>query len=193
LREARMGRASSSSSLSSGGPIGVGGGGTSFGGGTGGAGFGREGATRRETDGSRSTAGGFAGPVARTRGPSSLASSSEFLRVERVGDETDGGSRSSSFAPVSHRRDPGHARDGAMSSYAPLPASSPIPGPPPPPPPPPGAASRPASAASASSKNYSSSSRRSNGSVAEGARESANELVNALAAGGRGMSSSTSR
>jgi len=192
LREARMGRATSSSSLSSGGPIGVGGGGTSFGGGTGGAGFGREGATRRETDGSRSTAGGFAGPVARTRGPSSLASS-EFLRVERVGDETDGGSRSSSFAPVSHRRDPGHARDGAMSSYAPLPASSPIPGPPPPPPPPPGAASRPASAASASSKNYSSSSRRSNGSVAEGARESANELVNALAAGGRGMSSSTSR
>ncbi len=155
LREARMGRTSSSSSF----------GGTTLGVGTGGAGIGREGgATRREMDGSRSTtaAGHGRGDFAR-RGPSSFASTESSTSTR----ETDRGSRSSSSFAAARDRG-GHARDVlAMSSFAPQrPASSPIPGPPPPPPPPPGAASRPASAAS------SSPSRRANGSAtfAEGNR-----------------------
>ena len=180
LREARMGRTSSSF------------GGTTGGVGTGGAGFGREGATRRETDGSRSTAGGFGrefAPHVARRAPSPFTSTESFPRDEVEDDDV---SRSSSSFAATRRG--GHARDGAMPSFAPPPASSPIPGPPPPPPPPPGAHSRPASAASLSVSSRSSSSRSNGSSVAKGARESANELVNALAAGGgrRGVSSSTS-
>ena len=159
LREARMGRTSSSL-----------GGTTTLGVGTGGAGIGREGgATRREMDGSRSTtAAGFGrGDFAR-RGPSSFASTESS--DASLGSETDGlNSRSSASSFAAARDRGGHARDVlAMSSFAPQqPASSPIPGPPPPPPPPPGAASRPTSAASLSSSR-----RRSNGSAtfAEGNR-----------------------
>ncbi|ACO69848.1 hypothetical protein MICPUN_62136 [Micromonas commoda] len=164
LREARMGRTSSS-----------------FGG-----------TTRRETDGSRSTAGGFGrefAPHVASRAPSSFTSTESFPRDDDGDDDV---SRSSSSFAATRRG--GHARDGAMPSFAPPPASSPIPGPPPPPPPPPGAHSRPTSAASLSVSSRSSSSRSNGSSVAKGARESANELVNALAAGGgrRGVSSSTS-
>ena len=97
--------------------------------------------------------------------------------------------------------DEGSAFDEFASSHA----ASPVPGPPPPPPPPPGASSRPSSAAGSvrsyeSRMSYESRGRpgrsgMSSGTVpppSEGARESANDLVNALVASRSRPSSSTS-
>ena len=96
--------------------------------------------------------------------------------------------------------DEGSAFDEFASSHA----ASPVPGPPPPPPPPPGASSRPSSAAGSVQSYESRMSRESRGRPgrsgmsgtvpppSEGARESANDLVNALVASRSRPSSSTS-
>ena len=96
--------------------------------------------------------------------------------------------------------DEGSALDEFASSHA----ASPVPGPPPPPPPPPGASSRPSSAAGSVQSYESRMSRESRGRPgrsgmsgtvpppSEGARESANDLVNALVASRSRPSSSTS-
>ena len=96
--------------------------------------------------------------------------------------------------------DEGSAFEEFASSYA----ASPVPGPPPPPPPPPGASSRPSSAAGSvrsyeSRMSYESRGRPGRSGISgtmpppsEGARESANDLVNALVASRSWPSSSTS-
>jgi phage shock protein A len=96
--------------------------------------------------------------------------------------------------------DEGSAFDEFASSHA----ASPVPGPPPPPPPPPGASSRPSSAAGSVRSYESRMSHESRGRPgrsgisgtvpppSEGARESANDLVNALVASRSRPSSSTS-
>ena len=96
--------------------------------------------------------------------------------------------------------DEGSAFDEFASSHA----ASPVPGPPPPPPPPPGASSRPSSAAGSvrsyeSRMSYESRGRPGRSGISgtmpppsEGARESANDLVNALVASRSWPSSSTS-
>ena len=96
--------------------------------------------------------------------------------------------------------DEGSAFEEFASSYA----ASPVPGPPPPPPPPPGASSRPSSAAGSvrsyeSRMSYESRGRPGRSGISgtmpppsEGARESANDLVNALVASRSRPSSSTS-
>ena len=96
--------------------------------------------------------------------------------------------------------DEGSAFEEFASSYA----ASPVPGPPPPPPPPPGASSRPSSAAGSVQSYESRMSHESRGRPgrsgmsgtvpppSEGARESANDLVNALVASRSWPSSSTS-
>ena len=107
---------------------------------------------------------------------------------------------SGAFSLGQRNFDEGSAFDEFASSHA----ASPVPGPPPPPPPPPGASSRPSSAAG-SVRSYESrmsheSGRRPgrsgmSGTVpppSEGARESANDLVNALVASRSRPSSSTS-
>ena len=111
-------------------------------------------------------------------------------------------SSAGSFGAREHSRnfDEGSAFDEFASSHA----ASPVPGPPPPPPPPPGASSRPSSAAGSVRSHESRMSRESRGRPgrsgmsgtvpppSEGARESANDLVNALVATRSRPSSSTS-
>ena len=92
----------------------------------------------------------------------------------------------------------------AFEEFASSHAASPVPGPPPPPPPPPGASSRPSSAAGSVQSYESRMSHESRGRPgrsgisgtmpppSEGARESANDLVNALVASRSRPSSSTS-
>ena len=92
----------------------------------------------------------------------------------------------------------------AFEEFASSHAASPVPGPPPPPPPPPGASSRPSSAAGSvrsyeSRMSYESRGRPGRSGISgtmpppsEGARESANDLVNALVASRSRPSSSTS-
>ena len=92
----------------------------------------------------------------------------------------------------------------AFEEFASSHAASPVPGPPPPPPPPPGASSRPSSAAGSVRSYESRMSHESRGRPgrsgisgtvpppSEGARESANDLVNALVASRSWPSSSTS-
>ena len=92
----------------------------------------------------------------------------------------------------------------AFEEFASSHAASPVPGPPPPPPPPPGASSRPSSAAGSvrsyeSRMSYESRGRPGRSGISgtmpppsEGARESANDLVNALVASRSWPSSSTS-
>jgi len=92
----------------------------------------------------------------------------------------------------------------ALDEFASSMSASPVPGPPPPPPPPPGASSRPSSAAGSVRSYESRMSRESRGRPgrsgisgtvpppSEGARESANDLVNALVASRSRPSSSTS-
>ena len=104
------------------------------------------------------------------------------------------------FSSGQRNFDEGSAFDEFASSHA----ASPVPGPPPPPPPPPGASSRPSSAAGSVRSYESRMSRESRGRPgrsgisgtvpppSEGARESANDLVNALVASRSRPSSSTS-
>ena len=104
------------------------------------------------------------------------------------------------FSSGQRNFDEGSAFDEFASSHA----ASPVPGPPPPPPPPPGASSRPSSAAGSVRSYESRMSRDSRGRPgrsgisgtvpppSEGARESANDLVNALVASRSRPSSSTS-
>ena len=92
----------------------------------------------------------------------------------------------------------------ALDEFASSMSASPVPGPPPPPPPPPGASSRPSSAAGSVRSYESRMSHESRGRPgrsgisgtvpppSEGARESANDLVNALVASRSRPSSSTS-
>ena len=107
---------------------------------------------------------------------------------------------SGAFSLGQRNFDEGSAFDEFASSHA----ASPVPGPPPPPPPPPGASSRPSSAAGSVRSYESRMSRESgrrpgrsgmSGTVpppSEGARESVNDLVNALVATRSRPSSSTS-
>ena len=104
------------------------------------------------------------------------------------------------FSSGQRNFDEGSAFDEFASSHA----ASPVPGPPPPPPPPPCASSRPSSAAGSVRSYESRMSRESRGRPgrsgisgtvpppSEGARESANDLVNALVASRSRPSSSTS-
>ena len=167
LREARMGTTSATSSgLSAGGGI------ESL----------QVASLRRELADSRS--GGF-------RGFSVPASSAGSFGAREHSREFSSGQRNF---------DEGSAFDEFASSHA----ASPVPGPPPPPPPPPGASSRPSSAAGSVRSHESRMSRESRGRPgrsgmsgtvpppSEGARESANDLVNALVASRSRPSSSTS-
>ena len=107
---------------------------------------------------------------------------------------------SGAFSSGQRNFDEGSAFDEFASSHA----ASPVPGPPPPPPPPPGASSRPSSAAGSVRSYESRMSHESRGRPgrsgisgtvpppSEGARESANDLVNALVASRSRPSSSTS-
>ena len=107
---------------------------------------------------------------------------------------------SGAFSLGQRNFDEGSAFDEFASSHA----ASPVPGPPPPPPPPPGASSRPSSAAGSVRSYESRMSHESRGRPgrsgisgtvpppSEGARESANDLVNALVASRSRPSSSTS-
>ena len=104
------------------------------------------------------------------------------------------------FSSGQRNFDEGSAFDEFASSHA----ASPVPGPPPPPPPPPGASSRPSSAAGSVRSYESRMSHESRGRPgrsgmsgtvpppSEGARESVNDLVNALVATRSRPSSSTS-
>ena len=107
---------------------------------------------------------------------------------------------SGAFSLGQRNFDEGSAFEEFASSHA----ASPVPGPPPPPPPPPGASSRPSSAAGSvrsyeSRMSYESRGRPGRSGISgtmpppsEGARESANDLVNALVASRSRPSSSTS-
>ena len=107
---------------------------------------------------------------------------------------------SGAFSLGQRNFDEGSAFDEFASSHA----ASPVPGPPPPPPPPPGASSRPSSAAGSVRSYESRMSHESRGRPgrsgmsgtvpppSEGARESVNDLVNALVATRSRPSSSTS-